>query len=103
MSYDFIVNLLNSSFDLLEKDNYYLKYILPTERTIGKPFFIPMLFEKGYNTGKIYTCDERYIILFPNKSIGKQWISKYCHNKEGKEIPTVVGWTKCIGKNWNLD
>lgn len=98
LSYDFVVNLLNSSFDLLEKDNYYLKYILPTERTIGKPFFIPMLFEKGHNTGKIYTYDERYIILFPNKNIEKQWISKYYHNKGGKEIPTVVGVDKVYWK-----
>lgn len=94
LSYDLVVNLLNSSFDLLEKDNYYLKYILPTERTIGKPFFIPMLFEKGYNTGKIYTCDERYIVLFPNKNIGKQWMLKHCRNTEEKEIPTVVGVDK---------
>ena len=98
LSYDLVVNLLNSSFDLLEEDNFYLKYILPTERTIGKPFFIPMLFEKGHNTGKIYTCDERYIVLFSNKNIGKQWILKHWHNKEKKEIPIVVGVDKVYWK-----
>ena len=57
-----------------------------------------MLFEKGHNTGKIYTCDERYIVLFSNKNIGKQWILKHWHNKEKKEIPIVVGVDKVYWK-----
>lgn len=98
LSHDLVVNLFNASLDPLEVDNYYLKYILPTERTVGKPFFIPMFFEDGHNTGSIYTCNEKYIILFLNKNIGKQWLLKYWRRKEDKETPIVVGLDKVY---WN--
>lgn len=98
LGYDFTVNIANSLFDFLENDDYYSRYVLPTDRTKGKPFYVAMMFENGHNTGKICSCDESYIIIFPSKILGKEWINKYYVQKSDEEEPFVVGIDKLFWK-----
>lgn len=57
-----------------------------------------MMFENGHNTGKICSCDESYIIIFPSKILGKEWINKYYVQKSDEEEPFVVGIDKLFWK-----
>ena len=98
LGYDFTVNIANSLFDFFEKDDYYSRYVLPTDRTKAKPFYIAMMFKKGHNTGKICSCDERYLILFPSKTLGEEWIIKYSVERSGEEEPFIVGVDKLFWK-----
>ena len=57
-----------------------------------------MMFKKGHNTGKICSCDERYLILFPSKTLGEEWIIKYSVERSGEEEPFIVGVDKLFWK-----
>lgn len=77
LSFDLVKNILNSSLNLTEKENYKFRFLQPTYCTKAEPFYTVMLFKDNVNTGKIYAPDSKYMFVFRSKEIANEWINKY--------------------------